>query len=208
MQDFTPSKVISNPNLVECTGCNNNFNSHFRFCPFCGEAAPQVSSWKDLLCPHCKCVMNKVMEIESIIDVCPECDGVWCEDDELEELTRERDVYNMDDIPRKFTRKQLPQALRYIPCPECEKVMQRINFAGITNIIVDICHRHGIWLDSGELEEIRTFIANGGIDKAQNQQLRNMKIDLEGVAQDAKQAKLVIRTLNKFSLKRIALAKF
>jgi Zn-finger nucleic acid-binding protein len=49
--------------------------------------------------------------------------------------------------------------------------MNRKNFAKISGVIIDECKPHGIWLDGGELELIRTFIADGGLERAQNKQI-------------------------------------
>ena len=38
-----------------------------------------------------------------------------------------------------------------VSCPTCEAVMERLEFSGVSNIIVDVCKSHGIWLDGGEL---------------------------------------------------------
>lgn len=188
--------------LVKCGHCKKDYNAKFKFCPFCGEQAEQESNLSDLACPHCDVIMDKVMEIESIIDHCPECGGVWCENNELEEITRERDIFLRDDIPRKFVRKRPEEEVKYIKCPICHEEMNRINFGKISGIIVDVCGNHGIWLDSGELEEIRAFIANGGIDKAQNKDILENRIEIEKASRNATEALSVIRMLNKFNLKR------
>lgn len=188
--------------LMTCNHCKKDYNAKFKYCPFCGEQAPEESSLKDLMCPHCNITMDKVLEIESILDHCPECGGVWCEDNELEEITRERDVFLRDDIPRKFVKKRPEDVVKYIKCPQCQEPMNRMNFGKISGIIVDVCPNHGIWLDSGELEEIRAFIANGGLNKAQNKEILENKIAIEEASRNAKDALNLIRRINKYDLKR------
>jgi len=202
------TSVTTTNDLITCQQCKHRYNHSFRYCPFCGAQAEKPATMKDLLCPHCDIVMEKVMEIESIIDFCPNCEGIFCENDELEEITRERDVYKMDDIPRKFLRKNLPEAVKYIKCPVCQKVMNRVNFKGISNVIIDVCYDHGVWLDSGELEEIRAFIANGGIDKAQNRDIIKNRSAIEMNTHKVSEARSIIRTINRFNMKRIALNGF
>ncbi len=194
--------------LVKCGHCSKDYNSKFKYCPFCGEQAAEESSLTDLQCPHCNVIMDKVMEIESIIDHCPECGGVWCEGHELEEITRERDVFLRDDISRKFIKKRPENVVKYIKCPICNQEMNRMNFGKISGIIVDVCSDHGIWLDSGELEEIRAFIANGGIDKAQNKEILENRVAIEEASRNAKEAMFFIRRINKYNLKRISIDGF
>jgi Zn-finger nucleic acid-binding protein len=38
-----------------------------------------------------------------------------------------------------------------IPCPICREPLSPVRFKGVP---IDTCERHGIWLDSGELESI------------------------------------------------------
>ncbi|MFH1414745.1 MAG: zf-TFIIB domain-containing protein [Elusimicrobiota bacterium] len=45
--------------------------------------------------------------------------------------------------------------------------MNRKMFKSISGVVIDICADHGIWLDPGELEQIRSFIADGGLEKYQ-----------------------------------------
>ena len=49
----------------------------------------------------------------------------------------------------------LDEAVR---CPTCGEAMDRLEFAGISGIVVDVCSLHGIWLDGGELERIVSMV--------------------------------------------------
>jgi Zn-finger nucleic acid-binding protein len=54
--------------------------------------------------------------------------------------------------------------VRYVPCPECAQLMNRINFARCSGVIVDVCKGHGTWFDPDELTEIVEFIRAGGLE--------------------------------------------
>ena len=41
-----------------------------------------------------------------------------------------------------------------VRCPTCEGDMERLAFAAISRVIIDVCPEHGVWLDAGELEGI------------------------------------------------------
>ena len=68
--------------------------------------------------------------------------------------------------------------VNYVPCPECSQLMNRINFARCSGVIVDICKGHGTWFDRDELSRIVEFIRGGGLeasrqrDKAEIQEER------------------------------------
>lgn len=57
------------------------------------------------------------------------------------------------------------ERVRYVPCPVCQQLMHRVNFARCSNVIVDVCKPHGTWFDKDELHRIVKFIAAGGFDK-------------------------------------------
>ncbi len=54
----------------------------------------------------------------------------------------------------------------YRPCPQCHQLMNRVNFAHCSGVIIDVCKPHGAWFDRDELREIVEFIRAGGIDRA------------------------------------------
>jgi Zn-finger nucleic acid-binding protein len=41
-----------------------------------------------------------------------------------------------------------------VHCPTCEGDMERLEFAAISGVVIDVCPDHGVWLDAGELERI------------------------------------------------------
>ncbi|MFN2453162.1 MAG: zf-TFIIB domain-containing protein [Pyrinomonadaceae bacterium] len=57
-----------------------------------------------------------------------------------------------------------------MPCPECAQLMNRVNFAHCSSVIVDVCKEHGTWFDSDELRRIVEFIHAGGLTAARAQE--------------------------------------
>jgi Zn-finger nucleic acid-binding protein len=39
-------------------------------------------------------------------------------------------------------------------CPTCADEMERLEFATVSRVVIDVCPAHGVWLDAGELERI------------------------------------------------------
>jgi Zn-finger nucleic acid-binding protein len=56
--------------------------------------------------------------------------------------------------------------VRYVPCPRCERLMNRKNFAQSSGVVLDVCAKHGVWLDRGELERVLGFVSGGGLTRA------------------------------------------
>ena len=53
--------------------------------------------------------------------------------------------------------------------------MNRINFGRMSGTVVDVCRAHGTFLDPGELHQIVDFIAEGGLDRAREAEIRGAR---------------------------------
>jgi hypothetical protein len=63
-------------------------------------------------------------------------------------------------------------------------MMNRVNFARISGVVVDVCKGHGTFLDPGELHAIVQFIHGGGLQRARTRQLEELR-EQERRAQEA-----------------------
>jgi len=82
-----------------------------------------------------------------IVDACPKCDGMWLDTGELKKLTGDRKLsdYLTKDIGTKTESK--------LVCPRCGGLMD-LELAD--EVEVDVCLKcNGVWLDAGELEELK-----------------------------------------------------
>src|SRR4030042_3627503 len=150
---------------VSCQHCGKKFNALFAKCPFCGAKndVSNLNDKKEAICPRCKLPLHHACIRESEVAICSDCRGMWFDTDVFKYLVSKKDVYKDDSLPRSFDKKPLSRTdenRMYVPCPKCGTVMNRKNFKRISGIIIDICPKHGVWLDHGELEQIRAFVAN------------------------------------------------
>ena len=65
--------------------------------------------------------------------------------------------------------------IRYLPCPICHKLMNRVNFANCSGVIVDVCLAHGTWFDRDELRRIVEFIRGGGLEKSRVKEMEDLE---------------------------------
>ncbi len=65
--------------------------------------------------------------------------------------------------------------VNYVPCPECKQLMNRINFARCSGVIVDVCKGHGTWFDRDELSRIIEFIRGGGLEASREREKAAIK---------------------------------
>lgn len=111
-------------------------------------------------CPKCTGVL-KSKNYEGIeIDQCDTCHGVWLDKEEIFHVVSvEKEIFS-----DQLVQATLEKAYAGIPnqeiqtkvkCQKCKIPMSTINYNYSSGIIIDICHKHGIWLDHLELEKIQ-----------------------------------------------------
>ena len=108
---------------------------------------------------------------------CSFCEGIWVDVDALQQICAEREkqaaVLGMPAPPDGTVEPE--KNIRYVPCPVCHKLMNRVNFAHCSHVIVDICKAHGTWFDKDELRRAVEFIRAGGLEKARGRELEQLK---------------------------------
>jgi Zn-finger nucleic acid-binding protein len=164
---------------VACPSCFGMIFQGAKFCSHCGARVErtEVQSEKPQRCPRCSVALDAVMLGATKVRECPKCEGLWVDAATLERIYAERErqaaVLGMAEagpIPAGA----IEQKVRYLPCPTCRKLMNRVNFANYSNVIVDVCKPHGTWFDRDELRRVVEFIRAGGLDQARNRDLSEL----------------------------------
>jgi len=153
-----------------------------RHCPACGNSvlteAPEKKSC--LQCPRCETNLAEVTVGKHLLHECAQCGGLWVDKNSFQDICiheeEQEGVLNFrsememqpDTQPHKPGR-------AYIPCPQCGRLMNHKNFSGRSGIVLDWCRDHGSWFDRRELQQIVTFIRNGGLRKAREQERLNIQ---------------------------------
>lgn len=108
---------------------------------------------------------------------CEHCEGFWVDANSLANIyaERQRQAAVLSLISEKVPEVQAIEAVRYVPCPECSGLMHRVNFAGCSGVVVDVCKNHGTWFDRDELRRIVEFIQRGGLDEARERKVRELE---------------------------------
>ena len=186
---------------VQCIHCGKPLSKKIRYCPHCGGANKKEVTIQEPVCPRCKCPLEIHRFRENELDICPKCSGLWIDAGEFKRLASERDVYSDETIPNEYVRKGLPQEKEYLPCVRCGSLMIRRNFKKISGVLIDLCRDHGIWLDAGELEQIRCFIANGGLEEYQDRELVRNREAIQYVANSVKNVEFLQKVLHFWNIK-------
>ncbi len=186
----------------ECNHCGGNIHVHFAVCPLCGGEIQDRTDSLAPVCPRCDCVLEPAVHDKEEYDLCPACGGLWLDRGEFKRATRESYVYRHADLDEEFVRTPPDGPMEYIPCVRCGHVMNRKNFAGISGVLVDECGKHGVWLDAGEMEKIRLFIADGGLERAQDRKIEGNHVDLKRLAIKVDQTAFSHKVIHFWNLKR------
>ncbi len=112
------------------------------------------------------------------IHECLKCEGLWVGVETFNEICADRDkqaVVLGGASPRPVPLDPTVDEIRYLPCPECATLMNRVNFAGHSGVIIDVCRGHGTWFDRDELQHIVEFIRAGGLEEAREREVERLQ---------------------------------
>jgi Zn-finger nucleic acid-binding protein len=150
-----------------------------RFCAHCGAEATRavVEETTPLTCPRCREPMQALLLGATKVRECAQCGGLWLDPETLQRLADARESHS--DVvgvlaARLPATAGAPDVVRYIPCPSCGKLMNRVNFAHSSGIVLDVCKTHGLWLDRGELQRVLEFIDAGGLAVARKRDMERL----------------------------------
>jgi len=112
---------------------------------------------------------------ETLVEECGACAGMWLPHGTFETLQQAREEHAVIlGMPATVATKPL-ETVRYYPCPACAAMMNRVNFARCSGVIIDVCKSDGIWFDADELRGIVAFIHSGGMTKARDREVERLR---------------------------------
>ena len=186
----------------KCEYCGKEININYTICPFCGGRLSEAVESIHPVCPRCKISLKTTVSNGEEYHICPLCGGMWLDRAAFRRATSEYNVYRNENIKDEYKKEPIKDTVEYIPCVRCGKLMNRKNFSRISGVMIDECGRHGVWLDNSELEKIRHFIADGGLEKAQDREIERNRVKIEEVAADVEHTAFVQKILHFWNFKR------
>lgn len=139
-------------------------------------------------CPRCDTEMNEVTVNQTAVDLCPNCEGSWYDAEELGEIMavpkealRESELNPILEED-KLDRIDVEEPLN---CPRCGEPMLRYKYLITSEITLDECHQHGIWLDDGELTKMFEFLQKW--ETPDPKLMAKMEMELARLKQEARE---------------------
>ena len=177
---------------IACPSCFAMMFVGSRHCPHCGAAAAQATAAElsVLKCPRCRIDMSAITIGDTAMRECERCGGIWLEVPTFEKICADREQQSavlgaaLPAPARQLTASAEWEKIHYAPCPHCGQLMNRINFARCSGVIVDVCKGHGTWFDRDELSGIIQFIRGGGLDVARQKEKRDIEFERQELCRE------------------------
>lgn len=174
---------------IACPSCFGMMFIGSKHCPRCGAAAA-VAEDTDLqvrMCPRCRIEMKSVVIGATPLRECSQCDGLWVDVKSFEKICADREQQSVvlgTASPVSTNAMRATSKVHYVPCPECSQLMNRINFARCSGVVVDVCKNHGTWFDRDELSSIIEFIRGGGLNASRAKEKLEIAEERERLRQE------------------------
>ncbi|HSP61944.1 MAG TPA: zf-TFIIB domain-containing protein [Pyrinomonadaceae bacterium] len=176
---------------VACPSCFGMMFIGSKYCPHCGAAPAEntPAPLSVLNCPRCKTEMTSVTIGAEPMRECERCGGLWVEVAVFEKICAHKEEQSAvlggaSVAPPHQVSMSQPNKISYAPCPQCGQLMNRINFARCSNVIVDVCKGHGTWFDRDELREIVEFIRGGGLEVSRQKEKHEIEFERQQLERD------------------------
>lgn len=166
--------------MPNCNSCSAPLPANSQCCRYCGVRNDidiqgrhdyhLVQKTSERWCPQCRVPLHSIalpMKKPLVIERCEHCFGLFFDPGEIEIMLENAtapatsiNVKLLDNINQD--RYRSGQAFKYLKCPVCDVMMNRVAFGHRSGVVVDRCHNHGIWLDGGEISHLLEWKRAGG----------------------------------------------
>lgn len=177
---------------VSCPKCFGMMFTGSKHCPHCGAKAARAedtSSAEKRDCPRCRIDLASVKVGATTLRECAKCAGLWVDVASFEQLVADREQQSAvlgaaTPLPPQATGIDKNKRVQYVPCPECAALMNRVNFARCSGVVVDVCKGHGTWFDRDELRGIVEFIQGGGLEASRAKEKQQLADEWQRLRQE------------------------
>jgi Zn-finger nucleic acid-binding protein len=181
--------------MASCKSCSAPLESNTNRCRYCGVRNDvDLQSKHDYnienphserMCPHCNIRLQTISlkgNDHLYIERCSECFGLFFDPGKIEVLLNNvvsgTETINLEHIRNINNDRYQSKKVKYIKCPVCQVLMNRVSFGYRSGVIIDRCRKHGVWLDNGEITHLMEWKKAGGQLLAQQQEQQPVKANV------------------------------
>ncbi|TPQ29702.1 zf-TFIIB domain-containing protein [Methylomonas koyamae] len=166
--------------MASCANCAAPLPANSQVCRYCGvrndmdllgrQAVRAADAGVKRQCPNCEIGLQTVAlsrEGTLHIERCSECFGLFFDPGELEVLLEDSvapvadfNLPLLQNINRE--RYQADRPVKYLKCPVCQVLMNRMLYGYQSGVVVNRCKGHGVWLDNGQISHLLEWKKAGG----------------------------------------------
>ena len=175
--------------MALCSSCSAPLPANDCRCSYCGTRNDMDFAAVDRytvarepsrrMCPDCEIPLQTVRVDTGAgvfaIERCERCYGLFFDVGEvqafLDASVAPAFAVNLREIALINQERGAVRPVRYIKCPECGTLMNRVNYGTRSGVVVDQCKDHGMWLDNGELVHLMEWKKAGGQLQAQKEKV-------------------------------------
>jgi Zn-finger nucleic acid-binding protein len=118
---------------------------------------------------------------------CAACFGLWLDTNSFEKICADREqqaaVLGAPSHAASGT-VSTGSTVKYVPCPTCSQLMNRMNFARCSGVIIDLCKKDGVWFDRDELRRIVEFVRDGGLEVSRSREKAELEEERRSLRQE------------------------
>lgn len=173
-----------------CKSCSAPLPANTNICQYCGvrndvdlqdkQQYLLETQQSERICPVCHIPLQTIdLKINGhlYIEHCSTCFGLFFDPGEIETLldSSVSGVFSINrELIENINQERYPanHKVKYLKCPVCQVLMNRVNFGYRSGVVVDQCRAHGVWLDSGEITHLMEWKKAGGQLWDQQQRLQ------------------------------------
>ena len=163
---------------VSCPKCFALMFDGAAYCPSCGARRARTGGGdRKARCSACFGLMRDVQIGDTGLMECEKCHAMWVDTATFEHICGDRDAQSavLGQYGSPPPAAAAATEVRYRRCVACGKMMNRLNFGRVSGTVIDVCKGHGVFLDAGELHQIVAFLQSGGLDRARQHQIEELK---------------------------------
>jgi Zn-finger nucleic acid-binding protein len=165
--------------MANCSSCSAPLPANTQYCRYCGVRNDVdlqgkhdyrvVDGVSDRSCPECGERLQTIALNDGALHIerCQSCFGLFFDPGEIDDLLNSvvSPVFSVNlELLANINRDRYAKGktVKYLKCPVCQTLMNRVVFGHRSGVVIDQCKSHGVWLDGGEISHLLEWKKAGG----------------------------------------------